>query len=293
MGSSNCQQLGHIIEVNDLSYSINGNTVIEDVSFQVHPGEYLGLIGPNGGGKTTLLKLMLGLLKPDRGTVKICGHNVRKKADKSVVGYVPQRATQTDFNFPATVEEIVTSGRTPRLGWFRRLGGADHAAIDKAMEMADVTHLKKRLIQNLSGGERQRVFIARALACEPKILFLDEPTSGVDVASQNRFYQFLSDLNKKLKLTIVFVSHDIDAVSNQVSCVLCLNKKLVCHGPPRDYIKEDFLKKLYGTKVKFVMHGEAEHQHEHLHELHHEHPEVASTGIPPENETGLTPHHHA
>ena len=280
MGSSNCQQLGHIIEVNDLSYSINGNTVIEDISFQVHPGEYLGLIGPNGGGKTTLLKLMLGLLKPDRGTVKICGHNVRKKADKSVVGYVPQRATQTDFNFPATVEEIVTSGRTPRLGWFRRLGGADHAAIDKAMEMADVTHLKKRLIQNLSGGERQRVFIARALASEPRILFLDEPTSGVDVASQDRFYKFLSSLNKELGLTIVFVSHDIDAVSNQVSCVLCLNKKLVCHGPPRDFIKEDFLKKLYGTKVKFVMHGEAEHHH-------------PDSGSLPAPGAGITPHHHA
>jgi len=253
----------HIIEVNNLRYSVNGATVLEDISFQVKEGEYLGIIGPNGGGKTTLLKLILGLIKPNHGTIRVMGHNIQTLKDKSMIGYVPQRAAQVEFSFPATVTEVVQSGRTARLGVLNHLSRTDKEAIQKAMEIADVYSLKNKLIQNLSGGERQRVFIARALAGEPKVIFLDEPTSGVDVASQDKFYKFLSSLNKDLGLTVVFVSHDLDAVANEVSSVLCLNKRLVCHGPPRDYIKTEFLKKLYGGEIKLIMHGTGEHSHNH------------------------------
>ena len=252
-----------IIEVTNLRYTVNGATVLEDITFQVNSGEYLGIIGPNGGGKTTLLKLMLGLIKPNHGTIKIMGHNIHTLKNRSLIGYVPQRAAQVEFSFPATVTEVVQSGRTARLGVLKNLAAADHQAIDKAMEIADVSKIKSKLIQNLSGGERQRVFIARALAGEPKVIFLDEPTSGVDVSSQDKFYKFLASLNKDLGLTVVFVSHDLDAVANEVSSVLCLNKRLVCHGPPRDYIKEEFLKKLYGSDIKLILHGSGAHSHGH------------------------------
>jgi zinc transport system ATP-binding protein len=250
-----------IIEAKNISFHYNGIPVLEDISFSVCEGEYLGIIGPNGGGKTTLLKIMLGLIKPSKGTVKLFGQNINHLKDKARLGYVPQRVTQNNLSFPTTVQEIVASGRTARLGWFKRLAADDKIAITRAMETADILKFRNKLIQELSGGELQRVYIARAMAGEPKILFLDEPTTGVDAASQEKFYAYLESLNKKLGITIVFVSHDIDVVASQVSSVLCLNKRLVCHGPPREYIKESYLKQLYGSKINLVIHGTGHHTH--------------------------------
>lgn len=243
------------IEAKDLSFSYNGNPVLENVSFSVKDGEYLGIIGPNGGGKTTLIKIILGLLKPDTGSVKIFGQDIKTFKERALIGYVPQRISQSIPQFPATVEEIVRSGRTARVGLFKRFGEKDTVAIEKAMETADVVKHRTRLISELSGGERQRVFIARALAGEPKMLILDEPSVGVDIAAQEKFYTFIEDLNQNHGLAIIFVSHDIDVVAHEVKCLLCLNKSLVCHGLPREFMKEEYLEKLYGKKVKFILHG--------------------------------------
>ena len=243
------------IEAENISFSYNGHSVLEKVNFDVKNGEYLGVIGPNGGGKTTLVKIILGLLQPSTGTVKIFGKDIREFKEKAMIGYVPQRVSQEISQFPATVEEVVRSGRIARIGILKRFNKDDLAAIKKAMEAADVAKHRKNLISELSGGERQRVFIARALAGEPKILILDEPSVGVDIATQEKFYNFIEGLNHDYGLTIIFVSHDIDVVAHEVKSLLCLNKNLVCHGAPKEFIKEKYLEKLYGKEVKFVLHG--------------------------------------
>lgn len=243
------------IEVENINFSYNSIPVLENVSFAVKNGEYLGIIGPNGGGKTTLIKIILGLLKPNSGSVKIFGVDNKSFKERALIGYVPQRASQEITKFPATVEEIVRSGRTARVGMLKRFNQNDVAAVNKAMEVADITKHKTKLLSDLSGGERQRVFIARALAGEPKILILDEPSVGVDLTAQEKFYSFIEKLNRDYGLTIVFVSHDIDVVAHEVKCLLCLNKNLVCHGVPREFLKDEYLEKLYGKKVKFILHG--------------------------------------
>lgn len=243
------------IEVNNVSFGYNNHLILDNISFAIKNGEYLGIIGPNGGGKTTLIKIILGLLKPSGGSLKIFGTDSEIFKERALIGYVPQRVSQNIFQFPATVEEVVKSGRTARVGILKKFGKKDLDAVKKSMEVAGVAKYKKSLLSDLSGGERQRVFIARALAGEPKILILDEPSVGVDLPAQEKFYTFIKKLNQNYKLTIIFVSHDIDVVANEVKSLLCLNKNLVCHGDPKKFIKEEYLEKLYGKEVKFVLHG--------------------------------------
>ncbi|MEN8262592.1 MAG: metal ABC transporter ATP-binding protein [Nitrospirota bacterium] len=249
MGKEDC------IELEDVNYGFNDQPVLEHISFAVNSGDYLGIIGPNGGGKTTLIRIMLGLLKPTSGKIKIFGQEIHHFKARYKLGYVPQRAAHEEFYFPASVAEVVQSGRTAKVGLFRRYRQEDHAAIRQAMDIAEISQLKDRLIGELSGGERQRVFIARALAGEPGILILDEPVVGVDIASKDRFYAFLKHLNKEEKITIIFVSHDVGAIAHEVNGVLCLNRRLICHGSPQDYIKEDFLEQVYGRKVTSIFHN--------------------------------------
>jgi zinc transport system ATP-binding protein len=243
------------IEVQGISFYYQTGHVLEDISFNVSVGEYLGIIGPNGGGKTTLVKILLGLLKPSSGSVKLFGYDNGRFKERFRLGYVPQRASTEELLFPATVEEVVRSGRTARAGFLSRFSQSDKNAIEKAIEITAIGHLKKKLIGRLSGGERQRVLIARALAGEPEIIFLDEPAVGVDIASQEQFYTVLGQLNKNLSLTIVFISHDVGVIAKEVDTVLCLNRKLICHGRPENYIKEEFLQQLYGRKVQSVLHN--------------------------------------
>lgn len=241
------------IDVQDVSFSYHGRVALSNVSFNVRQGEYLGIIGPNGGGKTTLLKIVLGLLRPDTGQVRIFGEPVEVASARSSIGYVPQgHAVQ---NFPASVEEVVWCGRSTRMGsLLSRPSRADREAVDRAMEAAGIFGVRKRLVSDLSGGERQRVGIARALASEPEVLILDEPSTGVDIAAQEAFYAFLGGLNKEQGLTILFVSHDVGVVAREVGTLLCLNQRMVCHGAPENFIKDDFLEMVYGAHVKSVYH---------------------------------------
>lgn len=242
------------IEVNGLSYQINENLILDNVTFHLNTGDYAGIVGPNGGGKTTLVKLILGLIPPTKGQIKIFGHSVNSSEANKEIGYVPQKIGQFLNNFPTTVEEVVKSGRTVRRGWLRRFNAKDLEAVNYAMEATGVSQYAKKLLNELSGGERQRVFIARALAAEPKILILDEPTSGVDIGHQERFYEFLRDLRKKFNLTIIYVSHDIDFIAKEVSTVLCLNQKLVCHQTPQAFLTKENLEKIYGPHSKIILH---------------------------------------
>lgn len=234
------------IELDGVSFSYGDTSVLENLSFTVRKGEYLGIIGPNGGGKTTLLKIILGLLDPKEGTIKLFGKDHHDFKERFRIGYVPQRATQADKGYPATVFEVVKSGRVARLGFLNMFTKADLAVVEHAMELAGITKYRNTLIGNLSGGERQRVFIARALAGEPDVLILDEPTVGVDIGAQKTFYDFIASLNRDQHLTIIFVSHDVDVVSRETRTLLCLNHNLVCHGASGDLLNDHILKRLYG-----------------------------------------------
>lgn len=245
------------IEVKNISFSYGNSPVLENLSFSVKKGEYLGIIGPNGGGKTTLIKILLGLISPASGSIKLFGKDLRDFKEKYRIGYVPQRVIQADKNFPATVFEVVRSGRVPRLGFFNNFTKADDDAVSRALELAAVSKYRDTLIGNLSGGERQRVFIARALAGEPDILILDEPTVGVDIGTQKKFHEFLASLNKDQHLTIIFISHDVDMVSQETNTVLCLNHTLVCHGPSGALLDEHILGKLYGDGAVKTIHNHA------------------------------------
>ena len=242
------------IELDRVSFTYDQTPVLEDITFTVRKGEYLGIVGPNGGGKTTLLRIILGLLHPTDGSVRLFGKDHHDFKERFRIGYVPQRATQADKGFPATVFEVVKSGRVPRLGFFLGFKKGDIDAVERAMEVSGIARYRDTLVDKLSGGERQRVFIARALAGEPDILVLDEPTVGVDIGAQKTFYEFLASLNRDHHMTIIFVSHDVDAISKEVKTVLCLNHNVVCHGFPGELASEHILKRLYGESTAKVHH---------------------------------------
>ncbi|MEO6508872.1 MAG: metal ABC transporter ATP-binding protein [Patescibacteria group bacterium] len=244
----------NIIELNNISFAYNGENVLEHVNLNVHKGDYLGIIGPNGGGKTTLLKIMLGLLKPTDGTVHLFGKDICCFKDWSKIGYVPQKVATFDANFPATVYEVVSMGRYGKKGLFHSLNDKDKAIIDEALKQVEMYEYKDRIIGDLSGGQQQRVFIARALATQPQVIFLDEPTVGVDVITQESFYKLLKKLNYELELTLILVSHDIDVVAHEATELACVNKTLTYDSDPQEFLKKDGLKSIYGNQVTFIVH---------------------------------------
>lgn len=235
------------ISVEDVSFSYEGPPVLEDVSLEVTPGEMLGLVGPNGGGKSTLLKIILGLLRPDRGRVRVFGLPPRE--GRKEIGYVPQ-STSFAADFPISVEEAVLLGR---LGRTRFLGGysrRDREVAAEVMERTSVLELRRRRLGELSGGQLQRVLIARALASRPRVLILDEPTSHMDLRVEEDVFDLLKELN--VRMTIVVVSHDVGFISHYVSRAACLNRSLICHQTVE--ISQETMNRLYGAPVRAIHH---------------------------------------
>lgn len=245
------------IEARGLTVKIGSNTILEDVNFAIPEGRYVGIIGPNGGGKTTLVRTLLGLQKPTSGEIELFGQSPTVARKRGTIGYVPQRIAQSETPFPVSVFELVRSGRTPVLGIWRRGSKEDRTLIEESMRRVNVLHLRDRLVGTLSGGERQRVFIARALAAKPKMLILDEPTTGVDIAAKQEFYALLKTLNAELGLTILFVSHDIEVMTSEVAFVLALNQKLICHCESHQFLSPQTMERLYGRDV----HAHSVHAH--------------------------------
>jgi zinc transport system ATP-binding protein len=235
------------LEFDDVSLSFDGTAVLQDVSLRVPRGGFVALIGPNGGGKSTLLKLALGLFGPDRGVVRVLG--TTPAAARPRVGYVPQFATFRR-DFPVSVREVVLHGRLGRRAWWRPLAEADRAAAAAALGEVGMHDLAARPIARLSGGQLQRVLIARALAVEPELLLLDEPTAHVDTRAETGLFDLLAALRSRM--TIVMVSHDIGLVSRHVDTVACLNRRLLCHGAAP--LAADALQRLYGMPVQLVDH---------------------------------------
>lgn len=227
-----------IVEAENISFFYGDKPAIENISLRISCGEYLGIVGPNGSGKTTLLLTLLGLLKPTIGSVRMFGEDVSRFREWHRIGYVPQKATSIDARFPATVHEVVEMGRYGRRGLFRRLSEVDRVQVQSALSRVGMADVQQALIGSLSGGQQQRVFIARALAGEPDILFLDEPTTGIDEKAEESFYELLRQLNRELHMTIVIISHDLGRIAREADHIACINRTLTCHASPEVFLKE-------------------------------------------------------
>lgn len=212
-----------IIRIENVSFGYGRANVLEDVSAAVNVGDFIGIVGPNGSGKSTLLKIFLGLVKPQKGTVKVFGTDINKFSQWGSIGYIPQKATSFNQGFPATVEEVVSANLYPVIGLAGRIGKVHREKVDEALSTVGMLEYKKRLIGRLSGGQQQRVFIAKALVSDPKAIFMDEPTVGIDQKSEESFYELMDSLNKTRGITLVLVTHDIGAIDRRVNRVLCLS----------------------------------------------------------------------
>lgn len=214
-----------LVEVRDLKFGYGGKPVLKDVSFSIYKGDYTGISGGNGTGKSTLLKLMLGILPPASGGIFLFGESIQRFKQWNRVGYISQRATSFNQGFPATVEEIVGANLFSRIGLFKPPGRKHKEMVYQVLEAVGMQDLRKKLIGNLSGGQQQRVFIAKVLVSQPEILFLDEPTTGIDVKSEETVYCLLDRLNRESGLTVVMVSHDISALTVHASKLLCIGEE--------------------------------------------------------------------
>lgn len=222
------------IQVRDLTVTYGtGHAVLSDVNLAIGEGEFVAIAGPNGGGKTTLLRSMLGLVRPASGSVDIYGTPLSAFRDRQRIGYLRQRS-EVGVDAPVTVREVVAAGRLPRSRRFGPLSRADHAAIDAALERVNLSGRDSDRIRQLSGGQQQRVFLAKMLAGEPSLLLLDEPTTGVDVTAQEQFGELLCELNSSLGLTILYVSHEFGAVEQHVHRLVLISGGVQFDGAPAD-----------------------------------------------------------
>lgn len=236
-----------VVRVENLWVTINGRSVLEDINLEVKEKDFLGIIGPNGGGKTTLLKVMAGLMKPKRGKVMIMEGDAASY--HHYIGYIPQYAN-FDYDFPITVEEVVLSGRVKKKKG-KHFSSYDYKIAHGMLEKVEMYDCRKRQIGELSGGERQRVLAARALALEPKILLLDEPTASADKSFSAGFYELLRELNQDM--TIILVSHDITAVSRYVKSLACLNRTL--YYSEDKILTPEIIEKVYHCPIDLIAHG--------------------------------------
>ena len=225
------------LEANGLWFGYDRTPVLENVSVRVASGEFVALVGPNGSGKSTLLRILLGSLRPERGTVRIFGTDPASFDQRWRIGYVPQRPTLAS-EVPATVEEIVTSGRLARRGWWRPLTSGDRGAVTHAIESVGLREMASQPVNTLSGGQQQRAFIARAFASEPELLVLDEPVAGIDSESQRRFSDSLTHLIREHDAAVLLVSHELSAVAAIVDRVIVLKRRVIFDGTPGDLVRE-------------------------------------------------------
>jgi zinc transport system ATP-binding protein len=237
------------IEINNLNFSFDELLILENINMKIERGDFAGLVGPNGGGKTSILKLILGLYKPQTGKISIFGGSLKKH--RKSIGYVPQYA---NFNsdFPISVLDTVLQGRLGVTRGFGRYGKQDKTIAHKVMQETEIIDLSQRPIQSLSGGQMQRVLVARALAVEPEILLLDEPTANIDQRAEKDIFDLFKSINQRM--TILIISHDIGFVSDYINKVFCLNKTLICHDASP--VTSDTIHALYGEHV-----SEVHHQH--------------------------------
>lgn len=245
------------IEMKHVSYYYEKTEALKEVSLTVNEGDFLAIIGPNGSGKSTLMKLILGLLQPTQGEVHLFGKPVKEFKDRACIGYVSQKSNSFNSGFPATVFEVVRSGLAKKTGLFRGYPKDAAEQVKAALISVGMQAYMDRPISALSGGQQQRVFIARALISKPKILLLDEPTVGIDQQNMQSFYRMLTHLNTHHGITIILITHDVDAVSKSISHVACLNRTIHFHGYQKELeqLSDAQLEEWYGHPVRRVTHS--------------------------------------
>jgi len=246
------------LSVENLCVKADDRHLIENITFSVEEGRIIAIIGPNGAGKTTLIKAILGLIPYSPGSVLLFGHSMKNANSHGRVGYVPQKL-EFDRTFPLTVSELLGFTVPPiySFPFIRKKGEKKH--ISKLLEIVGVNELADRSIGSLSGGELQRVMIAKAIVNDPKILFLDEPASGVDIEGQERFYDLIKRLNKEKGLTVILISHDLNVVYRFADSVLCMNRRLICTGRPAETLTDEVIKTVYGEMMGAYIHSCHEH----------------------------------
>ncbi len=236
-----------VIEINNVSFNYGMVPVLEDISLKIYEDEFIGIIGPNASGKSTLLKLILGLLEPDKGVISKYNHEGKDLSNH--IGYVPQHSS-FPRDFPVTVGEVVMMGHIASLSRLFRYKNKEIELAKQVMQKLEIENIEKRQIGELSGGQLQRVLIARALVCEPEILILDEPTSNVDMRAEEDIFSLLKNYSEHM--TVIVVSHDIAFISGYVDRVACLNRTLVCHNTAS--ISGKMIEELYDAPVKMIHH---------------------------------------
>jgi len=242
-----------VVRLDDVWVHYDSIPVLEGINLSVEPNNFLGIIGPNGGGKTTLLKVILGLIKPARGKVSVMGQSPER--GRKFIGYISQY-NLFDHDFPISVLDVVLMGRYSKTGLGRRYSEEDKRIVNEALKTVDMLDYKDRQVGKLSGGEQQRVFIARALVTDPKLLLLDEPTASIDPTMQAEFYELIDSL--KQRMAIIMVSHDISAVSIYVDQIACLNRQLFYHGSKE--VSAEALEKTYHCPIQLIAHGVVPHR---------------------------------
>jgi len=240
------------VDLHDVWVTYDGKWTLKSIYFKCYAGEIFGIVGPNGGGKTTLLNVILGLVRPGKGSVKLFGHRPDKRG-RLEVGYLPQ-ISRAERSFPVTVLDVVLMGLYNRIGYFNRPGRKNKAV---AMDLLNQVHMAehaKRPFGVLSGGQQQRVNIARALASKPKLLILDEPSTGVDSVAQEDFYDLLARFRDEQGISVIMVSHDIGVITSHADRVACLNIQLHYHDEPDSCFGPDVTRKIYGKDLKVIVH---------------------------------------
>lgn len=243
-----------VIEIEHVNVDLDGNRVLEDVTFDVSRGDIVGIVGPNGGGKTTLLNAVLGNIRVASGRIRLFGKELSDFKDFYRIGYVSQHAIQFDPVFPATVEEIVSLGCISREKLGRRLSAKDREEIRSAMDLVGISSLGEKKISNLSGGEKQRVFIAKAIVKRPDLLILDEATTGLDACIQDKFISLLKKLRRERDVTILTVSHDISGVMCQANKLVVVSRRVQCMDITPTSDPTPMLRNAYGEHFTFVVH---------------------------------------
>ncbi len=239
-----------IIRFTHATFGFPGVTALEDISLEIADGEFVGVIGPNGSGKTTLCRAVLGLLPPRSGHLQIfdCACQELRCHHRARIGYLPQKGV-LDRNFPITVLEAVMMGRYGALGLFTRPGKQDREIALRALEQVGMQDHRDSALGHLSGGQQQRVLIARALAQQPQVLLLDEPTTGIDITTQHAVLDLIRHLHRDLKLTVLLITHDINMIRSYVDRLVLLKTRLYAAGPPEDVLRPDVLRQVYGKEL--------------------------------------------
>ena len=217
----------NIISIENVSFAYNKENVLQDIILSVDKGDFVGIIGCNGSGKSTLMKLLIGQLSPSKGRIKLFGEDLNKSNKLNKVGYVPQISLSSGATFPATVEEVVMANLYSRIGFMRFPKKEHKEKVKEALRIVNMEEYSKRLIGNLSGGQQQRVMIAKALVSDPEIIVLDEPTTGIDAASEEKLYALLNKLNKESNITIIIVSHDFAKIQQYTNKIFVVENNKV------------------------------------------------------------------